>query len=333
MKKMTIRVVLLAIVGLVAVGGCKSEGSSGQGQADSQQEADAKAIDVPKNIILALGDNINMRLVLIPAGKFLMGSPDDEKDRFGEEGPRREVTIAKPFYMGVTHVTVGQFAAFVKESGYTTEAEKAGWTMGVEIKDGKHSYKKIDGCSWRNPSFDQGDDHPVVLVSWNDANAFCGWLSKKSGKTVALPTESQWEYACRAGTKTAFPWGDNPDDGKGWANCLDQSLKRKLYNTPEAKCFNWDDGFVFTSPVGSFKANAFGLYDMNGNAKQWCQDWCGDHGLPATDHTETATAGYRILRGGSWNFYPGGCRSASRLTASQANHDVGFGFRVVVDVK
>ena len=140
------------------------------------------------------------------------------------------MTISKPFYMGVTHVTVDQFAAFVKDSGYKTDAEKDGWSVGFEIKDGKIDVKKVDGCSWRNPSFDQKGDHPVVQVSWNDAKAFCDWLSKKSGKTVGLPTEAQWEYACRAGTKTAYPWGDNPDDGKGWANCADQSLKKKIPN-------------------------------------------------------------------------------------------------------
>ena len=142
------------------------------------------------------------------------------------------MTISKPFYMGVTHVTVDQFAAFVKDSGYKTDAEKDGWSVGFEIKDGKFVRQKMDGCSWRNPSFDQKGDHPVVQVSWNDAKAFCDWLSKKSGKTVTLPTEAQWEYACRAGTTTAYPWGDNPDDGKGWANCADQSLKKKIPNQP-----------------------------------------------------------------------------------------------------
>ncbi|MCX5683322.1 MAG: SUMF1/EgtB/PvdO family nonheme iron enzyme, partial [Planctomycetota bacterium] len=166
------------------------------------------------NLTLDLGGGATMKLVLIPAGKFLMGSPATEKDRSKDE-VQHEVMIGKPFYMGITSVTVDQFAAFVKDSGYKTDAEKDGFSVVFEIKDGTSMKKEVDGCSWRNPGFDQKGDHPVVQVSWNDARAFCDWLSKKSGKTVVLPTESQWEYACRAGSKTAYLWGDNPDDGKG----------------------------------------------------------------------------------------------------------------------
>lgn len=272
-----------------------------------------------------------MKLALIPAGKFMMGSPVTEKDRDKDE-TQHEVTISKPFYMGITHVTVDQFAAFVKDSGYKTDAEKEGWSVGLEIKDGTLTLKKVDGCSWRNPSFDQKGDHPVVQVSWNDARAFCGWLSKKSGKTVVLPTEAQWEYACRAGTQTAYPWGDNPDDGEGWANCVDQSLKKKLPNGTEAwTFFNWDDGFVFTSPVASFKANTFGLHDMIGNAWQWCQDRYGDYEkAAATDPAGADTGGRRVLRGGSWHFNPWDCRSGFRLGSFPVLRFGYYGFRVVV---
>jgi len=301
-----------------------------------------------KELTLDLGDKVTLKLVQVPAGKFTMGSPEAEKkaavkeavaagnsekdatDVFKDE-VQHEVTISKPFYMGITHVTVDQFAAFVKDSGYKTDAEKAGWSVGFEIKDGKIDWKKVDGCSWRNPSFDQKGDHPMVQVSWNDAKAFCDWLSKKSGKTVTLPTEAQWEYACRAGTKTAYPWGDNPDDGKGWANCSDQSLKKKIPNQTGLAFFSWDDGFVFTAPVGSFKANAFGLYDMNGNAWQWCQDRYGDYEKgAATDPTGADTGGLRVLRGGSWYCDPGICRSARRGWYGPGGRYVIFGFRVAV---
>jgi len=302
-----------------------------------------------KELILDLGNKVTMKLVQIPAGKFLMGSPDEEKkaavkeavatgipeatasDAFKDE-VQHEVTISKPFYMGITHVTVNQFAAFVKDSGYKTDAEKRGWSFGMEIKDGKFDFKMMDGCSWRNPSFDQKGDHPVVQVSWNDAKAFCEWLSRKSGKTVVLPTEAQWEYACRAGTKTAYPWGDEPDAGKGWANCADQSLKKKLPNAPaELMFFSWDDGSVFTSPVGSFKANAFGLCDMTGNAWQWCQDGYGDYEKgAATDPTGADTGRLRVLRGGSWYVSPMGSRSAGRYEIIPGSRfDIG-GFRVAV---
>jgi formylglycine-generating enzyme required for sulfatase activity len=283
------------------------------------------------NLTLDLGGGAAMKLALIPAGKFMMGSPVTEKDRDKDE-TQHEVTISKPFYMGITHVTVDQFAAFVKDSGYKTDAEKEGWSVGLEIKDGTATSKKMDGCSWRNPSFDQKGDHPVVQVSWNDARAFCDWLSKKSGKTVVLPTEAQWEYACRAGTQTAYPWGDNPDDGEGWANCVDQSLKKKLPNGTEAwTFFNWDDGFVFTSPVASFKANTFGLHDMIGNAGQWCQDYSGDYEkAAATDPTGADTGSLRVLRGGSWLDTPRNCRSAYRFRLTPDARAGCLGFRVAV---
>jgi len=297
----------------------------------STQPADKPTTQPAKTLTLDLGNKVTMKLVLVPAGKFMMGSPETEKDR-DEDETQHEVTISKPFYMGVTHVTVDQFAAFVKDSGYKTDAEKDGWSLGIEIRDGNLYLKKADGVSWRKASFDQKGDHPVVQVSWNDAKAFCDWLSKKSGKTVVLPTEAQWEYACRAGTKTAYPWGDNPDNGKGWANCADQSLKKKLLNAPGGwTFFNWDDGFVFTSPVGSFKANAFGLYDMNGSAVQWCQDRYGDYEKgAATDPTGADTGSLRVLRGGSWVDLPADCRSASRNWGGPVSRIDNGGFRVAV---
>ncbi|MCY2952402.1 MAG: formylglycine-generating enzyme family protein [Planctomycetota bacterium] len=283
-----------------------------------------------KELKLDLGNGVSLKLVQIPAGQFLMGSPETEKDR-GKDEVQHEVTISKPFYMGVTHVTVDQFAAFVKDSAYKTDAEKVGGSLGFDIKDGKLDPRVVEGCSWRNPSFDQKGDHPVVQVSWNDATAFCDWLSKKSGKTVVLPTEAQWEYACRAGTKTAYPWGDNPADGKGWANCADQSLKKKLSNAPaEWELFSWDDGFAFTAPVGSFKGNAFGLYDMNGNACQWCRNRDGDYEKgAATNPTAARNAGLHVVRGGSWYTSPPAyCRSAFRwLFPIQFDY---VGFRVAV---
>ncbi|MCY2955351.1 MAG: formylglycine-generating enzyme family protein [Planctomycetota bacterium] len=294
-----------------------------------RKSCQAEAAQPAKELTLDLGDKVTMKLVQIPTGKFLMGSPQTERGRVNNE-IQHEVTISKPFYMGVTHVTVDQFAAFVKDSGYKTDAEKAGRSLGVDIKDGKLAFKPMDGVSWRNPSFDQKGDYPVVAVSWNDAQVFCDWLSKKSGKTVVLPTEAQWEYACRAGTKTAYLWGDNPDDGKGWANCADQSLKKKSPKFFDELFFSWNDGFAFTSPVGSLKANAFGLYDMNGNAWQWCQDRPRDYDQGvSTDPTGADTGSLRVLRGGSWFNYPAVCRSAYRLMFFDYGRG-SYGFRVVV---
>ena len=284
-----------------------------------------------KELTLDLGNKVTIKLVRIPAGKFVMGTPATEMDRDKDE-TQHEVTISKRFYIGVTHVTVDQFAAFVQDSGYKTAAEKEGWGVGVEIKDGQLIASKMKGCSWRKPTFDQQGDHPVVQVTWNDAKAFCDWLSKKSGKTVGLPTEAQWEFAGRAGTKTAYPWGDDPSDGKGWANCADQSHKRVVPNAPAAAAFfSWDDGFVFTSPVASFKPNAFGLYDMVGNAWQWCEDRFGEYEKgPVTDPTGAATGGLRVLRGGSWGFDQRLCRTGGRSWSGPAIRFGRCGFRVTV---
>ncbi len=189
-------------------------------------------------------NSIGMKLKLIPAGKFLMGSPKEEK--YGAaDGPQHPVEITRPFYMGVYPVTKGQFAAFVKDAGYQTEAEQG---------DG--------GETWRNPVFllaqqyEPTDDDPVVMVSWNDAVKFCEWLSKKEKKTYTLPTEAEWEYACRAGTTTAYSFGDERKDFGDYA---------------------WDDDNSegHTHPVGGKKPNPWGPYDMHGNVEQWCSDWFG----------------------------------------------------------
>lgn len=353
------RIVLLALVATFAAAGCdaREPGTAGTPAGQSapapQPQETSKPPPTPpadREVVLDLGEGVTLKLVRIPAGKFLMGSPEAEKKAavreavaagvsekdatdFFKDEVQHEVTISKPFYMGSTPVTVDQFAAFVKDSGYKTEAERAGWSEGFEIKDGVFDFKQVDGCSWRNPSFDQKGNHPVIQVSWNDARAFCEWLSKKTGRTVRLPTEAQWEYACRAGTKTAYPWGDNPDDGKGWANGADQSLKKKIPNLQAHTFFSWDDGFAFTSPVGTFKANGFGLYDMTGNVFQWCQDRYGEYETGAvTDPTGADTGVFRVLRGGSWYGDPLTCRSASRIGDSPDYRNGSGGFRVVLDL-
>src|SRR6185436_4722946 len=157
-------------------------------------------------------NSLHMPFISIPAGEFVMGSPVSEKERFTNEIQHR-VKITKPFQLGTTQVTVGQFAIFVKESGYQTAAEKEGWAYGAWNVQ-SNQWNRLEGGSWKNPGFAQNDRHPVVCVNWHDATAFCHWLSEKESRPYRLPTEAEWEYACRAGTATAYPWGDNPDDGQ-----------------------------------------------------------------------------------------------------------------------
>src|SRR5262249_15725267 len=215
-------------------------------------------------------NSLGMKLVLVPAGKFLMGSPKDEQDRLDDE-EQHEVEITQRFYLGKHEVTVGQFKAFVKDANYRTEAEKDG--KSGRACAGKEFVQKPE-FTWKSIHFAQADDHPVVVVSWNDAVAFCAWLSKKEGKTYRLPTEAEWEYACRAGTKSRFNTGDKEDDLKVAGNIADAALKAKWAEVFWA--VRWDDGFPFTAPVGKYQANAFGLYDMHGNAWEWCSDWYGE---------------------------------------------------------
>jgi formylglycine-generating enzyme required for sulfatase activity len=226
-------------------------------------------------------NSLKMKLVLIPAGKFTMGSPESEQGHSKNE-KQREVEIKEPFLLGIHEVRVRDFRAFVEEDGYKTEAEKAG-----------------DKNIWKNALETQTEDHPVVLVSWNDAQAFCAWLSKKEGKKYRLPTEAEWEYACRAGTKTRFHNGDDLEGLREVANV----------------------GYYTTTPVGQFKANAFGLFDMQGNVYEWCQDLY-----------EKGGSG-RVIRGGGWDWCDNrlNCRSAYRTWQEPSKRLAYLGFRIARD--
>jgi sulfatase modifying factor 1 len=273
-------------------------------------------------------NSIGMKLKLIKPGTFLMGSPKEEQGRQDNEGPQHEVEITKAFYMGVYPVTRGQFAAFAKDAGYTTKAEIEGIGYGYNpfkkaFEDGKYSWQKLD--------FKQTDDHPVVEVTWNDVTAFCAWLSKKEGKKYELPTEAEWEYACRAGTQTRFWCGDTDASLKGNANIADASFKEKYPNGSWA--VSWDDGYAFTSPVGSFKANPWGLYDMHGNVLQWCADYYDAKYYENSDKRDplnSSKSDARVLRGGSWNDRVRRCRAAFRYGTAPGYRFDNDGFRVAL---
>ena len=281
-----------------------------------------------------LTNSIGMKLVLIPAGTFLMGSPKDEEGRFDTEGPQHKVELTRPFYMGAYPVTKGQFGAFVKDAGYQTEAEKDGkGCRGYNAATRK--LEQDPKYNWKDSGFTQTADHPVVNVTWNDATAFCAWLSKKEGRTYELPTEAEWEYACRAGTKTRFWCGDADASLKGNANVPDASLKGKLdadyVKTYSYSFVPWDDGYPFTSPVGRFNPNPWGLYDMSGNVWQWCTDRQGKYqdGFikdPKGDEREEHCA----MRGGTWLDDLRYCRSAMRGFEPPAARFDNLGFRVVL---
>ncbi|OUD15753.1 hypothetical protein TPSD3_01630 [Thioflexithrix psekupsensis] len=220
-------------------------------------------------------------MVIVPAGKFMMGSNDDNNEK-----PIHDVTITKPFALGKYQVTFEDYDKYCKATG-TSKPNDNGWGRGKR---------------------------PVINVSWNDAQKYCQWLSQQTGEAYRLPTEAEWEYACRAGTTTRYWWGD--EIGKNKANC-------------DGCGSRW--GNQQTAPVGSFKPNPFGLYDMHGNVWEWCQDgWHGDYkGAPTDGSAWEGGDGMRVLRGGSWSNLPSNLRSALRSRNSPDYSFYNLGFRVV----
>jgi formylglycine-generating enzyme required for sulfatase activity len=263
-------------------------------------------------------NSIGMKFVLIKAGEFLMGSPDSDRDAFDWEKPQHRVRITRPFYLGVHEVTRGQFRRFVDEAGFQTEAEKDG--KGVE---------QNPRYTWREAGFEQTDEHPVVNVSWNDAVAFAEWLGRKEGKSYRLPTEAEWEYACRAGTTTRYVCGDDPEGLAEVGNVADGTAKAKYPDWEKAIAAQ--DGFVYTAPVGRYRPNAWGLYDMHGNVWEWCWDWYDKDFYKTArvdDPAGPLRASGRVIRGGSWGYDPRDCRSAYRSWNEPGNRFHFLGFRL-----
>ncbi len=331
-------------------------GQSTTQQSPSQQEAAQPPSQSPAippsdtapnngNTAQAVTNSVGMKLVLIPAGEFRMGSGESAEamvgyfnskyswdlkaDTYKSEHPQHRVRVTKPFYLGSTHVTRGQFRQFVGDSGYKTDAEKdgkGGW--GYDATEKKVFWQKPE-YTWSNVGFDQTDKHPVVNVSWNDATAYCQWLSRKEGKEYRLPTEAEWEYACRAGTTTRYWCGDDAEALAQVDNVADATLKAKIPDLDNT--IPSSDGYAFTSPVGSFRANPFGLYDMHGNASQWCADWyeTNYYSASASDNPRGPDFGTpRVIRGGSWAFRTSDARSAFRSGSPPDFRFSIIGFRV-----
>jgi eukaryotic-like serine/threonine-protein kinase len=235
-----------------------------------------------------LGGGVSLEMVAIPAGEFMMGSPADELEREKDEGPQRRVKIAG-FFMGRFVVTQAQWQA----------------VMG------------------NNPSNFKGENRPVEQVSWNGVQVFCKKLSQQTGRTYRLPSEAEWEYACRARTTTPFHFG--PTITPELAN---YSGDITYGSGPEGQ-YRWQ-----TTPVGSFAANGFGLHDMHGNVWEWCLDhWHESYSGAPTDGSawvDNDNFSIRVLRGGSWLHIPQNCRSANRLPKIPDDWDFNFGFRIVM---
>jgi len=273
-----------------------------------------------------------LKLLRIPAkGKqFIMGAPKGTPGQRYDEN-EHQVTLTADFYLAVVPVTRGQFAAFVNDTEYVTDPEKGGKGLGWDSI--KKDFAEGGKFNWRNPGFEQTDEHPVVKASWNDAMAFCKWLGHKDGRDYRLPTEAEWEFACRAGTKTRYSFGDNDEGIVKYANVADVKFREVTGNTWGIK---GNDGHAFTSPVGLFQENAFGLKDMHGNSKQWCSDVFADYPKGAVIDPEGPAAEgntFRVLRGGCWRNEPIYGRSASRKKGEQNDAGMEVGFRLAASVR
>ena len=252
-------------------------------------------------------------MVSLPGGVFVMGSPKSEPGRFDDE-EQHQVKVA-PFALAKSLVTKAQWAAFVIDIGRPTVVAPC-------------AYAPAANPSWNDPGYPQNDNHPVVCVTWRDAQDYARWLSKRTGHRYRLPTDEEWEYAARAGTTTAYPWG--PTASHAFANYgLDECCG------PAAK---GPDKWEYTSPVGSFPPNDFGLYDMHGNVFQWVET-CADtfEKLPLRKDEKGCT--YRYARGGAYGERPAVMRSAAKNYAPPDNktmieiyRSAGFGFRVARDL-
>lgn len=289
--------------------------------ASAQSVTDAGQLS-PGSIFRDCRDESCPWLVVVPPGRFAMGSPASEVDRLGHEGAQHEVVIAVKSAVMQLEVTRGQFAAFVKETKYQTEAD-------CHRRKGKDLAIDQNGA-WNSVGFIQTDQHPVVCVSWNDARAYAQWLRQRTGRNYRLPTEAEWEYAARAGGQTRYAFGDRANEICTYGNVADRSLKDALNDAlkgwPSADC---SDGYVYTAPVKSFKANAFGLYGMLGNAWEWTEDCYHDSYSNAPGDGSAWVDGdcsRRILRGGGWDSAPLFARSANRIRGAPGvrSNDVGF---------
>jgi formylglycine-generating enzyme required for sulfatase activity len=273
-------------------------------------------------------------MVVMPAGNFMMGSPDNEADRASNEGPRHRVTIDRGFAMGRTEVSVGQFSIFIDDTGYRTDAERAGSSRVYDPRSGRMD--RQNRITWRHDYVgDRADDDlPVVHVSWNDAQAYVIWLRERTGRSYRLPSEAEFEYALRAGSQTPYWWGD------GSPGSVVENLTGDGDSSPTGARWNvafrrYSDGFWGPAPVGSFEPNPFGLHDMSGNVMEWTEDCWHDSFVRAPgDGSAWVNPGCnrRVIRGGSWSSTPAMSRSAFRLSSADDSTDMRVGFRIARDL-
>jgi formylglycine-generating enzyme required for sulfatase activity len=260
-------------------------------------------------------------MVVIPAGRFVMGAPVTDRERQAAEGPPHEVTIPAPLAVGRFEVTRGEFAAFVDARGWATP------DACTTYEDG--NWDARPGRTWRDPGFPVDDTHPVNCVTFEDVLAYLDWLSTETGEPYRLLTEAEWEYAARAGSASRYFFGDDPASLCSFANGADLSAKEISPDwTWTSDC---SDGHPFSAPVGSYQPNAFGLYDMTGNVWEWVSDCYHDsyEGAPTDGTSWTGPpCDLHVSRGGGLFDSPAVLRVTFRGKGAPGTLDFESGFRV-----
>jgi formylglycine-generating enzyme required for sulfatase activity len=277
----------------------------------------ATADGVRDRLITYYVNSIGMEFVRVSAGHYLRGSPDDELGRGKDEGPRKRIAIGGSFFLGAHEVTLGQYLAFLRAGG---DGDDFDW------KDRKAPLKKGEAGSYvlAKTPLGQTESQPVVALSWVGARKFCAWLRAKESVSYRLPTEAEWEYACRAGVQTPFY------TGKTVSSALANFNAHIRYGDSPKGEFRGK-----TTPVGFFPANPWGFFDMHGNVWEWCSDIYGEYyygSVHAADPKGPEKGDSRILRGGSWRGVPRNMRSAARYEEAASSTSMNFGFRIVVEL-
>jgi formylglycine-generating enzyme len=286
-----------------------------------------------------------LRFVLIPAGRFEMGSrfadtqPANDQRWFLDEQPPHSVTISQEFWLATTETTVAAFRRFVEETNYVTTAERVGESLGAYVLSRDAGGVETGqwgpgrGLTWRNPGWRAGDDHPVTHVSWTDAAAFVQWLRDKTGRPFRLPTEAEWEYAAGGPEHRTYSWGDGQPTTGREGNIADARFARAYPRWKYPVLASVDDGYVHTAPVASYHSNGFGLWDMSGNVWEWTADrYAADiytSGSLIDPHGPSEGA-ERVHRGGGFDWELPYLRVAKRRRGAESLTAANIGFRIAL---
>ncbi len=293
---------------------------------------------------------LDLEFSTIPKGEFIIGSdyylsipPEQHPEWYKDESPMHPVSFTSDFELSKFEITNRQFKVFVENTDYETEAEVDGTGSYGKYNDSTNTWGFDKTLIWKNLGFEQKDDTPVVHVSWNDANAFCRWLNSIDSKyDYALPTEAEWEYAAGFSGKNKYAWGNDIPNAMNGGNIADATFKERFPKWKYPVLLEYEDRHALLSPVGSFNANPFGLYDMTGNVWEWVSDTYAPYTIDDSvnpEHKSNAPIQEKVIRGGGFDWEMPFLRVSKRrklplnkesITTSQLKYTsaINVGFRI-----